>query len=187
MTNRYAYIIDGFVREIVVPPEGLDLSDCRHIESPEQYVSCGPEIDQGWMYDGEEFSPPEAIAPPDLAMVKKYQCDVVDARAETERLKYITPGSGQAMTYQQKADEARRFVAAEAPVAADYPMLSGEVGVTADDIAGVAAVVKAAHEGWQVIGAAIEGVRLRAKKAINQAATVEDAEAAAGAVAWPQV
>lgn len=108
----------------------------------------------------------------------------VDQSAETERLKYITPGAGQAMTYQQKADEAGRYLAASAPNASDYPLLSAEVGITAADISGVAQVIAAAFARWQAIGGAIEAVRLAAKKAIDDATTVDAANAAAN-VTWP--
>lgn len=110
--------------------------------------------------------------------------DRVDAAAERERGKYITAGAGQAMTYQQKAAEAKAFTEAETPVPADYPMLSAEVGVTAPDIAGVAASVLAAESAWRYIGSAIEGVRLGAKKGIDDAEDAEDAQAAAD-VTWP--
>ncbi|MFS8051572.1 hypothetical protein QD357_01975 [Rhizobium sp. BR 317] len=109
----------------------------------------------------------------------------IDAAAEIERLKYITSGAGQAMTYSQKADEASRYLAATQPVAADYPLLSAEVGITAADIAGVAAIVDAAFKQWQTIGAAIEATRLGAKKTIEAATDVASVEAVVAAIAWP--
>ena len=64
---------------------------------------------------------------------------VVDAGAEAERGKYITSGAGQAMTYQQKAAEAKAFTEAETPDEADYPMLAAEVGITAEIFTGLLA------------------------------------------------
>ncbi|MDO3434318.1 hypothetical protein QWJ46_16685 [Rhizobium sp. CBN3] len=124
-------------------------------------------------------------APAQLARLKTMLKVEIDASAEAQRLKYITPGSGQALTYSQKSDEANRYLAATSPVAADYPLLSAEVGITASDISGVAAVVKAAFAQWQVIGAHIEASRLRAKASIEEASTEEAARAAAAAVVWP--
>lgn len=109
----------------------------------------------------------------------------IDSAAETERRKYITTGSGQAMTYMQKADEASRYLAASDPVPADYPLLAAEIGITAPTLAEVAAIVNAAFTQWQQIGAAIEAARLGTKAAIDAAATAEDAQTAASAVAWP--
>ncbi len=109
----------------------------------------------------------------------------IDRDAEACRLKYITPGAGQAMTYQQKSDEAARYLAATSPSDADYPLLSGEVGVTAEDIAGVAAVIDAAFRQWQSIGSAIEAVRLRAKRDIDLAPDADAARAVFDTIAWP--
>ncbi|SBW13574.1 hypothetical protein BR10RB9215_C10382 [Brucella sp. 10RB9215] len=109
----------------------------------------------------------------------------VDRAAETERLKYITPGAGQAMTYQQKVDEARAFKAASNPKASDYPILSSEVGITAETIGGVADIVLAAFARWQQIGAMIESVRLGAKRDIDAAEDEAAARAIIEAVVWP--
>ncbi|TAY66563.1 hypothetical protein ELG88_09855 [Rhizobium leguminosarum] len=127
----------------------------------------------------------DAQAPAQLTRLKTMIKLEIDASAEAERLKYITPGSGQALTYSQKSDEANRYLAATSRVAADYPLLSAEVGITASDISGVAAVVKAAFEQWQIIGARIEASRLRAKASIEEASTEEAVRAAAAAVVWP--
>jgi len=108
----------------------------------------------------------------------------VDAAAEAERMKYITPGAGQAMTYQQKASEAVMLEDDPAPDPADYPLLSAEVGITAPTLAEVGAVVRAAHGAWILLGAAIEAARLGAKKAIDEAEDQATARAAAE-VLWP--
>lgn len=99
-------------------------------------------------------------------------------------MKYITPGAGQAMTYQQKASEAVMLEDDPDPQPASYPLLSAEVGITAPTLAEVGATVRLAHGQWILIGAAIEAARLSAKKAVTEAATVEIAQAAA-AVVWP--
>ncbi|MEH7848463.1 hypothetical protein [Rhizobium laguerreae] len=123
--------------------------------------------------------------PPSLDAIKADLCDAIDRAAEQERRKYITSGAGQAMTYVQKADEAKRFLAAEDPVAADFPLLAAEIGITALDISEVATVVAAAHRSWQQIGAAIEAARLGTKKEVMAAASEPAARSAAAAVAWP--
>lgn len=111
---------------------------------------------------------------------------IIDAAAEDERLKYITPGNGQAMTYQQKVAEAQAYKAASNPKAEDYPILSSEVGITAETLSGVADTVLAAFAQWQQIGAAIEAVRLGAKRDIDAAADEPAARAVVDAIEWPQ-
>ncbi|MFA7416119.1 MAG: hypothetical protein WC048_16735 [Rhizobium sp.] len=109
----------------------------------------------------------------------------VDAAAESVRLSYITAGAGQALTYSQKATEAVAYLGAANPVAADYPLLNAEVGITGPTIAEVAAIVKAAFDQWQIIGAQIEAARLGAKKAIAAAATAAEAQAVLDGIVWP--
>lgn len=108
----------------------------------------------------------------------------IDAAAEVERGKYITTGAGQAMTYQQKASEAVMLEDDPAPDPAAYPLLSAEVGITAATLADVGTTVRAAHGQWILIGAAIEGIRLGAKKAIDEAEDAATARTAADAT-WP--
>lgn len=109
----------------------------------------------------------------------------VDAAAEIERLKFITPGVGQALTYQQKAEEAKACLASSQPDAEDYPLLSAEIGITASDLMGVAQIVSNAYAQWRVVGAAIEAVRLSAKAAIDTAPSFAAADEAASSVVWP--
>ncbi|UWF67372.1 MULTISPECIES: hypothetical protein [unclassified Brucella] len=121
-----------------------------------------------------------------LAAVKSALKRQIDAAAEIERLKYITPGAGQAMTYQQKVNEAQAYKAASNPKAADYPILSSEVGITAETLSEVANVVLAAFAQWQHIGAAIESIRLGAKRDIDAAQDEAAARAIVDAIEWPQ-
>ncbi|KAA9370917.1 hypothetical protein [Ochrobactrum quorumnocens] len=109
----------------------------------------------------------------------------IDAEAEIERPKYITPGDGQAMTYQQKVAEAQAFRAASNPQASDYPILSSEVGITADTLAEVTEIVLAAFAQWQQIGAMIEAIRLGAKRDIDAADDAATTRAIVDAIVWP--
>jgi len=123
---------------------------------------------------------PEAVV---LAAVKDARKAEIDAEAERQRLRWITPGAGQAMTYSRKVGEAKAVQAADEPEPADYPLLAASIGIDGEDIETVAATVIAMDAAWAQIGAAIEGARLAAKRAIDLAA---NAEAAAAVVpAWP--
>ncbi|MBB3771508.1 hypothetical protein FHS55_002107 [Angulomicrobium tetraedrale] len=144
------------------------------------------EADVGWSYADGVWSPPPAPPEVDLIALKSSLKSYIDAEAEAERVKYITAGAGQAMTYQAKAEEARRLADDASPAPSDYPLLSAEIGITAGTLADVGAVVLAAYQQWLAIGAAIEAVRLGGKKAVDAAATPEAAQAAA-AVIWPAI
>lgn len=86
----------------------------------------------------------------------------IDTAAELARQAYITPGAGQAMTYQRKLEEARAYLAD--PQGGPFPLLEVSIGADGADLAAVAATVVAANAAWTAIGAAIEGVRLHGKR-----------------------
>lgn len=138
----------------------------------------------GWSlaFDGETVTRVHASAPVDLSGLKVALRAQIDAAAEAERGRYITPGSGQAMTYQAKAAEAARFMADAG--AGDYPLLAAEVGITGETLTEVAGVVAAAHARWLAIGARIEAARLAAKAAVDVAP--DETTARAVTPAWPE-
>lgn len=127
----------------------------------------------------------EYAQPLSIEVLKAAYKSNVDSAAEVERLKYITPGNGQAMTYQQKVAEAQAFKAATNPKASDYPILSSEVGITAETLDEVADIVLAAFAQWQQIGALIESIRLGAKRDIDAAEDEAAARAIVDAIVWP--
>lgn len=133
--------------------------------------------------------PPAMVENPyadmELQEVKAALKNIIDHAAEQQRLRYITAGAGQSLTYAQKAEEARLCLAASNPSSADYPLLAAEVGITATTLQGIAEVVSAANSQWLQIGAAIEAARLSGKKTVSEAENVQDAQAAAEAVVWP--
>lgn len=94
----------------------------------------------------------------------------IDARAESERLKYITPGQGQALTYQRKSDEARRAIDDSDPTSEEYPLLAASIGIDGDTLKAVAETVIFQDNAWAKAGAAIERVRLAAKREVDAAA-----------------
>lgn len=103
----------------------------------------------------------------------------VDLAAEAYRLTFITAGSGQAMAYTQKLDEARAYLANSSLTDAECPHIFAEVGITGETAEGVAQVVVGMHAAWQVKSAEIERKRLAAKVAIDTAETAEAISAAA--------
>jgi hypothetical protein len=121
----------------------------------------------------------------------------VDTAAEALRLTLITPGSGQAMEYQEAYAEAvqvdQATKAGQAVDAAAFPMLSASLGYDLDpttgkpttDIPGEARAVLAAYDAYQKAGAAIRSVRLKGKAAIDAAADAAGAQAAFAAIVWP--
>ncbi len=118
----------------------------------------------------------------------------IDADAETVRLKFISPGAGMAMTYQEKNAQAQAvFTLGEAAANAlteaerltQFPTLSASVGVEAETLYACAELVIARYEAWATLSYAIERTRLAAKKAIGLTSTAADARAAYEAVAWP--
>lgn len=181
----FARISNGRVAEIVNLPDSVTVKEAFHADVAATIKPCGDHVREGWLFDGKLFSAEPAVAV-NIVLIKQSMKTFIDAAAETERLKYITPGNGQAMTYQQKVTEAQAFKAATNPHASDYPMLSSEVGITAETIDEVADVVLAAFAQWQQIGAMIESIRLGAKRDIDAAEDETAARAIVASIEWPQ-
>ncbi len=185
--DNFARVVGGIVAEVIEPINGFTIEERYSADFVSSLVPCGEDVKAGWTLDGNDFLAPVLIETPELSL-SDLQGNLkrnVDNQAETERLKYITPGNGQAMTYQQKVAEAQAFRAATDPQASDYPILSSEVGITAETLAGVADIVLAAFAQWQHIGAAIEAIRLGAKRDIDAAEDETTARAIVDAIVWP--
>ena len=137
------------------------------------------------------------LFPPTLDEVKQGLQLKVDELAGKERQKYITDVTGQSLVYKEKQDEAFAYSKAwfghknapdevREPNENDYPMLKAGIGVEGKTMIDVAAIVTQAYADWQIIGAAIEGVRLKTKMAISEAKTAEEAQAIFEAIEWPK-
>lgn len=165
---------------VPVPDDAIKVTDAER----EALLNA---INSGGSFEVADGKPkPVAYSGPGLTEIKLALKRQIDADAEVERLKYITPGTGQAMTYQQKVTEAQAFKKSTNPKASDYPVMSSEVGITAETLDGVADVVLGAFAQWQQIGAAIETIRLGAKRDIDAAADEPAARAIVDAIEWPQ-
>ncbi len=140
---------------------------------------------EGWEEVAADHADLLAFRYPDLAALREQVKARVDAAAEAVRLKYVTPGSAQAMVYREKAEEAARLQDDPAPDPADYPILAASVGIEASTLALVAQQVLAKKALWTLLAAAIEAVRLGAKRDIDAAATAPAIEAIAANLAWP--
>ncbi len=176
---------DVYVAEVEITDVNGERYVTEYVSTPGDTFGLAPAIRaaiEDWLSDEQPVLPYE---PPLLEAIKVDLKARLDAEAEAERLKYITPGAGQAMTYQQKATEAAACLADTDPDPADYPLLAAEIGITGATLAEVAQAVHDAHQMWRVIGAQIEAARLGGKAAIDAADTEEDAQAAFEAVTWP--
>ncbi len=134
----------------------------------------------------------------ELESLKTSLCQKTDAAAEKERQKYITGGSGQSMTYTEKFNQAVEYsknwqahmknpAQEPEPNENDYLLLKAGLGIDGSTLIEVAATVTYAYAVWQQIGAAIEGARLKAKMAISEAKTAEDAQTIFAAIKWPKI
>ena len=100
----------------------------------------------------------------------------VDSAAEKARLRFITNGSGQAMVYQEKADEAADFIAnsypaptGSPPTYVGYPFIQAEINATGKTKEQAADDIIAQRTAWVATGAQIEEERLGGKSAIDSA------------------
>ena len=126
--------------------------------------------------------PRQVIAKPEIDMdaLRGTMALRIDAEAEAVRQRFLTPGAGQAMTYQRKEAEARAWTADDA---AATPFLSAEAAARGMTIADLSAEVTQLADVWTAIGSAIEGKRMGAKAAVASATTL-GAIVAAARIDW---
>lgn len=131
-----------------------------------------------------------AISSHDLASIKANAIARINEEAESARLRYITQGDGQTMTYRQKLDEARLILLDSASVTeangmdsatlqATYPMIWASIPSDGATPEAVATTVQTLSLAWAQIGAQIEKKRRDAVVAITGAANAADVSAAA--------
>lgn len=139
-----------------------------------------------------EYTPPE----PPLSEIKKQLKQQVDMAAENERLKYITSGVGQSMTYQEKYNQAvdysKKYITHKQtpdelpePNENDYLLLKASLGIDGNTLIEVAETVTYSFAIWQQIGAAIEAKRLETKALIDEAESVAEAKSIFETMKWP--
>lgn len=175
-------IRDGVVENVVSwdgsadtwrPPTGYTLVEAD-----------GLSVGVGWLWDGSAFTIP---APPtiDLAQVKQDAIALINDEAEKQRLHYITPGAGQAMTYLEKAAQAESIINGEAPDPNKHTLIFAEAEVTGQLPAVVATVIKNRYDAWKVIGSLIEKERRRLIIAVENASDVSQVSSATQSAEWP--
>lgn len=114
----------------------------------------------------------------DLVSLRNDAKAKIDNDAESFRWNFITPGSGQAMSYQEKHNEALAFLADPEITEEDTPHLTAEVGITGQDRYQVAQVIVNTKAMWRPISASIDRLRLSAKEAVDEATNPAEIEAA---------
>lgn len=111
-----------------------------------------------------------------LDKLKEIAATKVDVEAEQQRGQFITPGSGQAMVYLEKERQARGYLADSTQEAFEHIHL--EATATGKTPEQVATEILAKAGEWRQVSAVIESKRLGAKKAISDASTSAEIDAA---------
>jgi hypothetical protein len=151
----------------------------RQITGGGRWTYLGGVIVPGWPTEEE------------LDQLKRIAKLRIDREAELARGALTTFGVGQSEVYREKRHEADLFMgryadagqAAQAD-AADWPLLSAEVGITAASMFEVAQIVSAKAQARKQALSAIEALRLAAKRAVDAASSRDDISLASK-IDWP--
>ena len=140
-------------------------------------------------WEGGELRPYTPEIP--LAAVKAAAIDRVDREAELERLRFLTPGTGQALEYRTTLQEAQRLLAGTeaSPDPGSYPFLAAEQEAqaalgTTRSLRDIATGILAAEAAWTAGGARIKLLRRLAKLKIEAATSADEVAAAARDIPW---
>lgn len=159
--------------------------DAKEI-SKEDHISLMQQQTEGKTIVPDKKGLPVAVEPVvDLDLVKASAMKAIDAQAEEARQRFITSGTGQAMVYQRKVQEAETLEFDQSPDPARYPLLSAEIGLTGDTLQMVGEAVLAQRDAWLAVAAVIENIRLSAKRDIKASETAKDVNRATVGWAWP--
>ena len=113
----------------------------------------------------------------------------IDAEAEAVRQRFITPGAGQAMEYQEAVNQARAYLA---DPTGSYPMVQADVDAGTIDpripgpvetLAEAADLILFMYDRWLEVGSAIRQIRLTAKASVEAAPNIA-AMADAAQIDW---
>ena len=120
--------------------------------------------------------------PPPLPPLTDYKSkaqDAIDQAAGRARARYITVAPGQEATYQAKAAEADAYVVAGRPAdTTPYPILTAEAQARGISVSDMADMVRTMRDQWTQLAAAIEGIRIGGKLAVDAAADHAGVDAA---------
>lgn len=162
----------GAIVRIAHSTDGIDMDGMSVIDVPEGY---DPMAASHFLVEGEWQL--------NVAARKQRMIAAANALAEVVRCRFLTPGSGQAITYARKEAEARAWESGADPN--DFPFLSAEAAGTGATLADTAALVLAQADAWVTIGAAIEGNRRGLVVAIESAETTQDLDVIDIESGWP--
>lgn len=154
--------------------------DGQLIDSATVTVTAPRKFREAWKLNGSVIEIDETKLPQIKAKLKA----AVDADAERVRLRYITAGDGQALTYRQKLEEAKAVQAGEGNPA-NVPVLAASVGIEAATLVDCANLVVARWDAWRTLANQIETARLQGKKNIDATGSISAADAAYTAIVWP--
>lgn len=195
MTVTAVRILNALATEVAATIDGREWSGIYcHVENGVIVIDGNgqiPDAVKAWIAEGNT---PTLYEAPALVSVQASAMTQIDMQAEAMRLRYITAGSGQAMTYNEKLAEARLILVSQATqdaanamdtatLQATYPMIAACIGIDGATASAVATTVQASWAAWAQIGGKIEKKRRDAKAAIGAATTVEAVTAAAN-VDW---
>lgn len=132
--------------------------------------------------------------PMSLDEFKMQKNNEIDQQAEQLRHKYLTPGSGQSMEYDETARQARivleEIANSNSPQWADYPMIEAEknaivdLGQSPPTIEEIANQIITEQNQWMQVGSQIKRVRRASKMMVNNATTHEEIESIVNNITW---
>ena len=167
---------------------------------PEDALPAGTEVPTP-PPDGEHLWSGAAWVPvaPDLEATRAAAIIRVNDEAEALRRAVMTVGEGQVLSYTTKHRRAEevlaRIAGGETPLASEYPILEGLIGVEIDPsnsavattLQEVAQIIVTTGQQWEAFEGQIDAVRRQATIAIEAATDAHGITNALAAVTWPTV
>lgn len=182
------YPADGVIVKSITMALGQKVADHYTLKTGQAFI-IGRNVSDPTLYtvDANEDFVPLSLPTPSLEQLKAAAKEQIDYAAGVERSNIGSQGYGQEMTYLAKEAEAKEVLADPSPVAANYPMIAAEVGITGPDLAAVASLVVSMASQWRVAAGAIEAVRMAAKASISAATSEAEIGTIIETIVWPTI
>lgn len=108
----------------------------------------------------------------ELAKKQKEAIAEINSTMSEVRKAYVTDIVGQDMLYQAKEEEAKAYLLNLPVDLVDYPLISGEIGITGTTAYEVAQVYVNMAAQWKQLAGTLENLRLGAVKEVEEATTI---------------
>jgi hypothetical protein len=181
------------VPDMIRLPSGDDVH-CPSIGAVQEWALVPRHYDYADQSSGPRYADDKIVVTGSLADLKAQMKSRLASDAEVCRQQFITSGSGKAMSYLEKHNQAQAVIdlgeeaanaLSEAERRATFPTLAASVELEAETLWDCAELIVTRYEAWATLSYTIERTEIAGKKSISDASDAASVRAAYEGITWP--